>query len=269
MGIARRVGDISAFIGRRVLDFLATTGQLSIFSFRSFALTAVPPYRFHHHVEQMLKIGVRSLPIASLVALFIGMVIMLQTGYQLMRFGAKLYSAGITAVALAREMIPIFTAVVVGARVAASIAAELGTMKVTEQIDAMEALAVNPLKYLVVPRVIASTIMLPLVTIYANLIGYVGGMFIGAVALSIPPRLYYSNTVQFMMLSDFYSGLLKAVVFGAIIGLIGCFQGFRATGGAEGVGRATTVSVVLTLILILIWDYILNSWIMLYSGLIR
>ena len=269
MGIATQVVDLCAVIGRRLLNFLSITGQLSLFSLRSFALIATPPYRLHHHAEQMLKIGVRSLPIASLVALFIGMVIMLQTGYQLMRFGAKLYSAGITAVALAREMIPIFTAIVVGARVAASITAELGTMKVTEQIDAMESLAVNPIKYRVVPRVVASTITLPMVTIYANLIGYLGGMFIGAVALGIPPRLYYNNTLQFMLLSDLYSGLLKAIVFGAIIGLVGCFQGFRTSGGAEGVGRATTVSVVLTLVLILVWDYILNSWIMVYSGLIR
>ncbi len=120
MGIATQVVDLWAVVGRRVLNFLYTAGQLSLFSLRSFALIMVPPYRLHHHAEQILKIGVRSLPIASLVALFVGMVMMLQTGYQLMRFGAKLYSAGITAVALAREMIPIFTAVVVGARVAAS-----------------------------------------------------------------------------------------------------------------------------------------------------
>jgi phospholipid/cholesterol/gamma-HCH transport system permease protein len=269
MGVATQFANFCAGIGRPMLGFLSTTGQLSLFSLRSFAQMLTPPYRPQRYAEQMLKVGVRSLPIASLVALFIGMVIMLQTGYQLMRFGAKLYSAGITVVALSREMIPIFTAVVVGARVAASITAELGTMKVTEQIDAMEAMAVNPLKYLVVPRVVASTITLPMITIYANLVGYVGGMFIGAVALGIPPRQYYNNTLQFIMLSDFYSGLLKAVVFGGIIGVIGCFQGFRTTGGAEGVGRATTVSVVLTLVLILIWDYILNSWIMLYSGLIR
>jgi phospholipid/cholesterol/gamma-HCH transport system permease protein len=253
-------------VGGRILRFLEVTGRLISFSLRSIGMACSPPFHPRRYCEQMMSVGVKSLPIASLTALFVGMVMVLQTGYQLQKFGAKLYSAGITAIALAREMVPVFTAVVVGARVASSIAAELGTMKVTEQIEAMEALAVNPMRYLVVPRLIASTIMLPVITLYANLIGFLGGMIVGALSLNISARLYYNYTFDFLTLSDLYSGIIKTFVFGAIVGLVGCFCGFETRGGAEGVGRSTTSAVVLTLVMILIWDYILANWILFLTG---
>jgi len=208
----------------------------------------------------MWLVGIRSLPIASLTALFVGMVMVLNTGYQLQKFGAKLYAAGIAIIALSREMVPVFTAIVVGARVAASMTAELGTMKITEQIDAMQALAVNPTKYLVAPRVVATTLMLPVLAIYANLIGFFGGMIVGTSALNIPARLYWTSTLDWLRMDDLFSGIAKTFVFGAIIGIVGCYFGFRTRGGAEGVGRATTMSVVATLMLVLLFDFILTSW---------
>lgn len=254
-------------IGQSVITGMETSGRLTQFVWSAIHQGLKPPLKIHHYTQQMLKVGVGSMPIANLTALFVGMVITLQTGYQLMHFGAKLYSAGVTGLALTREMIPVFTAMVVGARVAASIAAELGTMKVTEQIDAMEALAVSPLRYLVAPRIVASTIMLPVLTIYANLVGFIGGMIIGLMALGISPQLYLSYTLSFVGWQDFYAGMVKTVFFGALIGIIGCYCGFQARGGAEGVGRATTSSVVFTLVFILIFDYILTTWTMLFTGL--
>ncbi len=251
----------------KFIDFLENTGDLIKFFFYSFYLIFRKPIRIHQYFDIAVTIGIKSIPIASLSALFVGMVMVLNTGYQLQKFGAKIYSAGIAAIALSREMIPVFTAVVVGSRVAASIAAELGTMKVTEQIDAMESLAVNPVKYLVVPRVIACIFMLPILTVYGNLVGFIGGVFIGSTSLNIPPMLYINHTMKFLTLNDFYSGIFKTFFFGAIIGLVGCYCGFETKGGAEGVGRATTKSVVLTLVLILIADYLLTTWILTLTGL--
>lgn len=257
------------FTYREALNFFDHTGKLVKFSLDSFYQMFRKPFRIHQYFEVAVSIGIKSLPIASLSALFVGMVMVLNTGYQLQKFGAKIYSAGIAAIALSREMIPVFTAVVVGSRVAASIAAELGTMKVTEQIDAMESLAVNPVKYLVIPRVIACVFMLPLLTIYGNLIGFIGGLFIGSTALNIPPKLYLNHTIKFLTINDLYSGIFKTFFFGAIIGIVGCFCGFETKGGAEGVGKSTTKSVVLTLILILIADYILTTWILTLTGLME
>ena len=246
--------------GKFVLDQFSHVGRLTVFAWQACVAGVLPPYRVTITFQQMWVVGVRSLPIASLTALFVGMVMVLNTGDQLQRFGAKLYTAGIGIIALTREMVPVFTAVVVGARVAASMAAELGTMKITEQIDAMQALAVNPTKYLVAPRVVATTLMLPIITIYANVVGFLGGLIVGVSALNIPIRLYWNNTRTFLTMSDLYSGILKTFFFGAIIGIVGCYFGFRTRGGAQGVGQSTTTAVVATLVLILLFDFILSSW---------
>jgi len=253
------------WIGRVVLTQVAHAGRMVLFTWQALLAAVIPPYRLRETFRQMLFVGVKSLPIASLTAFFVGMVLVLNTGYQLQTFGAKLYAAGIAIIALTREMVPVFTAVVVGARVAASMTAELGTMKITEQIDAMQALAVNPIEYLVTPRLVATTIMLPIITIYANAVGFFGGFLVGISALNIPAKLYISNTQCFLALSDLYSGILKTFFFGAIIGIVGCYFGFRTEGGARGVGRATTTSVVATLILILLFDFILSSWFLYFT----
>ena len=246
--------------GRVVNEQFAHAGRMTLFAWQSVEAIALPPYRVRETVRQMMLVGVQSLPIASLTALFVGMVMVLQTGYQLQKFGAKLYAAGITIVALTREMIPVFTAIVVGARVAASMTAELGTMKITEQIDAMKSLAVDPTEYLVAPRVVATTLMLPILTIYANVIGFLGGLIVGTTALNIPYKVYINNTTDLLWLGDIYTGILKTFFFGAIVGTVGCYFGFRTEGGAQGVGQATTTSVVATLILILLFNFILSSW---------
>ncbi|MCD6386277.1 ABC transporter permease [Candidatus Sumerlaeota bacterium] len=254
-------------IGVTIMGINKLLGQAVFFVQDTIRAIFCRPLYSRQYTEQMIKVGICSMPIANLTAFFVGMVILLQTGYQLQQFGAKLYSAGITTVALTREMVPVFTAMVVGSRVAASIAAELGSMKITEQIDAMNALSVNPFKYLIAPRVIASTIMLPLIAIYANIVGYLGGLLVGTVLLDITPRLYYNYSLKFVSFQDIITGLSKTFVFGAIIGIVGCFYGFRTSGGAEGVGKSTTSAVVTTLILILIFDYILSSWILFFTGM--
>lgn len=253
--------------GQLVMEQFAHAGRMSVFTWQSLTAVLLPPYRVRETFRQMMLVGVRSLPIASLTALFVGMVMVLQTGYQLQKFGAKLYAAGITIVALTREMVPVFTAIVVGARVAASMTAELGTMKITDQIDAMKSLAVNPTEYLVGPRVVATTLMLPVITIYANVVGFLGGLMVGVSALNIPFKVYLNNTVDFLWVGDIYSGILKTFVFGTIIGIVGCYFGFRTTGGAQGVGRATTTSVVATLILVLLFNFILSSWFLYFEAL--
>ncbi|MCE5230316.1 ABC transporter permease, partial [bacterium] len=192
--------------------------------------------------------------------IFVGMVMVLQAGYQLAQFNVKSYAAAGAAKALTQEMIPVFVAFVVGARTAASIAAELGTMRVTEQIDALEILGVEPRRYLVVPRLIASTVMLPVMTLYIDVLGLFGGMIIGVTTLQISARQYLTVTLDYLAYSDLNIGLIKAVFFGVAIGLCGCYFGFRAAGGAEGVGRATTRAVVFTLTSLVLLEFILSSW---------
>ena len=258
--------NVVAHIGRKILDVFEIFGEIFFFIRDAVCVIFQRPFFNRLYLDQMVNIGVNSMPIANLTAFFVGMVILLQTGYQLQQFGAKLYSAGITGVALTREMVPVFTAMVVGSRVCSSIAAELGTMKITEQIDAMWTLSVNPFKYLVAPRVVASITTLPIIAIYANIVGFLGGMLVGTILLDITPRLYYNYTLKFLYLQDVTMGLIKTIFFGAIIGLIGCYFGFRTTGGAEGVGKATTAAVVSTLVLILITNYILTAWTMFLTG---
>lgn len=249
-----------AGLGRRLLETISGLGQFCIFSSDSIRRAIGARPRAVHISNQTVVIGLESLPIANLTAFFVGMVMVLQTGYQLALFGVKGWSAGITAIALAREMVPVFTAIVVGAKVAASVAAELGTMRVTEQIDAMEVSGVNPVGHLVVPRVIAIFVMLPLITIYSLVIGFVGGVIVGNFALHIPPRQFYESAISWLSLSDVYTGIAKAFVFALIIALVGCYHGFHARGGAAGVGRATTSAVVAALITILIANYVLSTW---------
>lgn len=261
-----RTLDFCDFVGAETLFFLEHCGDFARFLFNGFREAVTPPWQPRLILEQMYLIGVRSLPIAILTAVFVGMVMVLQTGVQLIKFGAKNYVPGVAFIANAREMVPVFTAVVVGARVAASITAELGTMRVTEQIDALEVLNVNPVRYLVVPRLIAMTFMLPLISTLCLVAGYFGGQIVGNASLNINPLEYYSVTLKFAYLEDVYGGLTKTIFFGTIIAGTGCYYGFRTYGGAEGVGRATTNAVVVSLILILISDYLLTSLILTLLG---
>ena len=243
-----------------LINVLSGIGQFSTFSGHAMALAARPPWRMRLIYDQAYQLGLMAMPVASLCGIFVGMVIVLQTGYQLAAFNVKSFAAGGAAKALTQEMIPVFVAFVVGARAAASIAAELGTMRVTEQIDAMEILDVSPRRYLVVPRVIATTLLLPIITIYVDLLGLMGGMVIGVFTLGIPARQYITVTQEFLTFTDINIGLFKTVFFGLAIGLNGCFFGFNARGGAEGVGQATTKAVVFTLTWLILLEFILSSW---------
>ena len=235
--------------GAKLVNLMEHVGRFTTFSLRAIGMCLIPPWRTRLIFTQAYLLGLKALPVAMLVGLFVGMVIVLQAGYQLQEFNAKQYAAGAAGRALTQVMIPIFTALVVGARTSASIAAELGTMRVTEQIDAMEILDVNPRVYLVVPRVIATTIMIPLLTIYTDIIGLFGGLLMGVFGFQISARYYITITYQFLLLSDVMTGLFKSIFFG-----------FHARGGAEGVGQATTKAVVYTLTIIILLEYILASW---------
>lgn len=219
----------------------------------------MPPWRVTLTLRQMVLIGVRSLPIVSVTALFTGMVLAFQTAHQISRFGAEIYVGGIVAMSMFRELGPVLSALVVAGRVGAGITAELGSMRVTEQIDAMESMGVDPYNYLVAPRLVATVLMMPILTIYANFVGYFGGFFIGVFNIGLDARQFIDRTIQIVEPWDILSGIYKTFVFGAIIAVIGCYMGFKARSGAQGVGQATTLSVVVSLLLIFITDFFMTS----------
>lgn len=254
----------SIFISRIIIAF-ESAGDFSIFCFRSIATLIKPPYRLALTIDQMVIVGVRSLPIVSITSFFTGMVLAFQTAYQINRFGAEIYVGGIVAMSMFRELGPVLTAIVVAGRVGAGMTAELGSMKVTEQIDAMSSMGVDPLNYLVAPRVIATILMLPILTIYADFIGYFGGFVIGVFKVGLNAGQFIDRTVQIVDPRDITTGLMKTFVFGAVVSLVGSFMGFRSKGGASGVGQATTAAVVIASILILIADYFMTSIIYLFE----
>ncbi len=205
-------------------------------------------------LEQMNKIGVASFPIIFLISLFTGMVLALQSAYQMQKVGAEMYIASLVALSLTRELGPVLTALIVAGRCGAAITAELGTMRVTEQIEALETLSANPVRYLVVPRFLALLFMVPLLTIFADFFGMVGGYLIGVGKLNITHSMYVKMTWDPLAIKDVTTGLIKSVSFAIIICVISCFEGLNSEGGAEGVGKATTSSVVRSFILIIIAD---------------
>lgn len=215
------------------------------------------PFYFRTIIDQMEAIGVKSLSIVLLTNFFTGMVLALQTGYQMARFGAKMYIGTVVALSMVRELGPVLTSLVVAGRVGAGIAAEIGSMQVTEQIDAMRAMATNPIKKLVTTRLIALLVMLPVLTILGDFIGVVGGMLISIYSLGIDFAFYKSTTIQALGLVDIFTGMVKPVVFAVIIAIIGCYLGLNTTGGTRGVGKSTTYSVVASSILIFLFDFIL------------
>ena len=241
-------------LGGHFMKFVKYAGGISILMGETVFWIPMPPLRRRQITEQMARIGVDSLPIVFLISLFTGMVLALQSAYQMQRFSAEMYIASLVAFSMTRELGPVLTALIVAGRVGASIAAELGTMKVTEQIDALETLATNPVKYLVTPRFIALIIMLPLLTVYSDIIGVLGGYVIGVYKLGISHAIYMKNTWEPLKYKDFFTGLVKSFFFAIIICIVACYEGMTAEGGAEGVGRSTTSSVVVSFILIIASD---------------
>ena len=241
-------------MGKNFMDFVRYAGGSSILLGQTLFWIAVPPLRKRHITEQMNFIGVNSLPITFLISLFTGMVLALQSAYQMQKMSAEMYIASLVALSMTRELGPVLTALIVAGRVGASITAELGTMKVTEQIDALETLATNPVKYLVIPRFLALIIMLPLLTIYSDMIGIMGGYVVGTLKLNISHAMYMKMTYDPLKFKDIFTGIVKSFFFGIIICTVACYEGMKAEGGAEGVGRATTSSVVMSFILIIASD---------------
>jgi len=208
---------------------------------------------------QMVFVGIRSIVIVFFVAVFTGIVLAMQSAYQLTKLGATMYVASLVAISMTRELGPVLVALVVTGRVGAAITAELGSMKVTEQIEALDTMALDPVRFLVVPRFLALLVMLPCLTVIGDAVGIFGGWLIGVLNLKLSSALYMEITFKFLKYKDLFTGLFKSVVFAMIISMVGCYQGLTTEGGAEGVGKATTVSVVTSFILIILADCVLTS----------
>ena len=243
----------------RVGDWLAEVGRSSLLVFETVgaSLQRLPAARLV--LQQMRAIGVQSLGLVLVVSLFTGAVAAVQAAYQFSTVVPLRYLSGVILRSVVIELGPVLTALVIGGRVGAAIAAELGTMKGTEQIDALRAMGISPARYLVAPRVIASLVMLPVLTVYADAIAVLGGYVVAVTGLGVPSPTYLQGLHEFFRMKDLVSGLLKAVFFGNIIGVMGCYHGFQTEGGAEGVGRAATMAVVSSCVMILILDYVLAT----------
>jgi phospholipid/cholesterol/gamma-HCH transport system permease protein len=243
---------------RRFGAALEDFGRMILFAGEVVAWGLRPPFRPELVISQMAFIGVGSTFIVGATGLATGMVFGLQMNYALKQFAAEGYVGGSVAFSLARELSPVFTALMVTGRAGSAIATELGTMRVTEQIDAMESMAVNPIQYLVLPRIIAAILMFPVLTMVFNAIGYAGGYVMGIFVARIPVGPFIEHTRELLDPADIYHGLLKAIVFGAIVAVITTYRGYSATGGAKGVGEATTRAVVMSSIAVLIADYVIT-----------
>lgn len=248
-----------AAVGRVVLAFFAETGRITLFTATALRHCVTPPLYLRLLFRQMLVVGYYSLPVVGLTALFTGMVLALQIYIGSSRFNAESAVATIVVIGLTRELGPVLSGLMVAGRVASAMAAEIGTMRVTEQIDALTTLSTNPFKYLVVPRLIATTLALPLLVLIADIIGVMGGYLVGIHKLGFNPASYLHNTFDFLQTLDVVSGLVKATVFGFLIALMGCYHGFHSRGGAQGVGKATTDAVVSSSILILVANYFVTE----------
>ncbi len=250
---------IFEYIGAKFTTLLEELGGIFSTFLQSAGLLFVPPFRMRLFLKQMEFVGVESSFIVLLTGAFTGMVFALQTSYAFRLFGAENLIGPSVALSLARELGPVLTGLMVTGRVGSAMAAELGTMKVTEQIDALYTMSINPVQYLITPRVLSSIIMLPMLTILFDFIGIIGSYFMAVFLLGLNGNRFINDTIYMVDLKDIYIGLLKAAVFGAIIAVVGCYKGYFAEKGAEGVGKAATQAVVISSVSILIADYFLTA----------
>jgi len=246
-------------IGEQIFSLITEMGRVITFLIQTLRWSVSRPFYVKNLLKQMEVIGVDSIPVVLTTALSTGMVLALQSYTGFKRFGAESLIGTVVSLSMTRELGPVLTGLMVAGRAGAAMAAELGTMKVTEQIDALETLATNPMKYLVVPRFLASTVMMFFLTILGMVIGISGGYFVGVKVLGTNPVTYINQSINNTEVKDIWFGLIKALVFGAVVGLIGSYKGFNTEGGAEGVGKATTGAVVVSCMLILILDYFLSA----------
>ena len=254
-----RVAQAIDQFGRGVLRSVEEMGSLLLLLLSVLSWMIRPPLKLRLIFKQMEFVGVKSIFVVVLTGTFTGMVMALQGYYGFRMFSAESLVGSTVALGMTRELGPVLTSLMVTARAGSAMAAELGTMRVTEQIDALYVMAANPIKHLIVPRIVASVLMLPLLTIVSDFMGIIGGYFVGVPVLGINEGAFIKNITKYVELSDIYHGLTKAAVFGLILALIGCYKGFNTRGGAEGVGKATTEAVVLASISILVSDYFLTA----------
>jgi phospholipid/cholesterol/gamma-HCH transport system permease protein len=248
-------------IGRKAIPRLQDIHDASKLINDTFYWTLLSPFkgkkiRFKASVSEMVKTGYHSVPIVAIISLFVGVILALQAAYQLRRFGALIYVANLVGVSITRELGPILTAIIVAGRSGSAFAAEIGSMKAAEEIDALISMGINPVRFLVVPKLIALMVMLPSLTIFSDAIGLLGGFLLSVTALEIHPYNYFQQTINALLIKDVLTGLTKAWAFSVVITIVGAYQGFKVEGGAEEVGRRTTASVVSSIFLVIVFDFI-------------
>lgn len=250
---------VFVLLGRFFLDFVEEVGGVFVLLWRVFLLVPRTFRNITNVLVQMERIGVGSLPLVLVTSLFVGAVTSVQAAYQFQNYVPLRFIGTVVGKSVILELGPVLTALVVGGRVSASIAAELGTMRVTEQIDAMEMIAIDPIEFLVLPRIVAATIMLPVLTIFSDLLAIMGGMVVARISIGVSFNMFANGLRLLFRSQDLVGGLMKTFVFGLIIALMGCYNGFVTRGGAEGVGIATMRAVVSSCLLILVSNYLLAS----------
>lgn len=248
-------------LGKPLVVFISRIGELSLFIAQALYNCVTPPFYWKMLLRQMADIGFYSLPVVALTTIFAGMVIALQTHAGFSSYGAESAIASVVLISVTRELAPAFAGLMVAGRIGAAMAAEIGTMRVTEQIDALSTLSTNPFKYLVAPRLIAGVLVLPLLVLVGDIIGIFGGYLVAVYQLDFNAANYINATLNELQPIDIVTGVIKAAVFGFIISLMGCYNGYKSRGGAQGVGEATTNAVVASSILILIFNYIITGMI--------
>ncbi|MBN2197554.1 MAG: ABC transporter permease [Polyangiaceae bacterium] len=261
---AKKPGILAALVEPfdPVVQLFDALGTLILLALRAVLWTVRPPYRLGQLLSAMEFIGVQSIFIVALTGAFTGMVFALQMVNSLRDFGAESMVGAIVGIALTRELSPVFTALMVTARGGSAMAAELGNMRVTEQIDALATMGVSPVQYLVTPRMLASVLMMPLLCVLFTCVGMIGTWFVSVHGLGIDPGIFMANVDAYVEGEDFWMGMVKSLVFGLLISIISCNQGFHASGGARGVGQATTRAVVHSAVAVLISNYLVTSWLM-------
>ena len=259
MTLYKFISSVLRPIGKSTLDLCQVFGKISLFVISTFTHIIRPPFYWRELLSNIFNIGYLSLPVVGLTALFTGAALALQIYSGGARFNAESVVPSIVAIGMVRELGPVLGGLMVAGRVSASIAAEIGTMKVTEQIDALTTLSTNPMKYLTVPRVLAATLSLPILVAIGDIIGIMGGYLVAINRLDFNSATYLNNTLSFLEGDDIMSGLIKASVFGFIVAIMGCFHGMNSDRGAQGVGKATTNAVVSASVLILTTNYLLTE----------
>lgn len=249
---------------KRFQDFLLNLGDYFLLLGQTLAICVIGPFRgkgpkTRHTLHQMVAVGVESLGIVCLVVFFVGLVIAMQTAYEMVKMGSEMYVGRVVGLTMLRELGPLIATIVLGGRSGAAIAAELGTMKVNEEVEALRIMGIDPVRFLVAPRVLAFTVMTPILAVIADYFGILGGLFLAMANLHLPAHQYLDLMMQGLVVKDFVSGIAKSVIFGLLVGSIACHFGYRTEGGADAVGRATTMTVVTSIVMIILADAVMTA----------